>query len=874
LLAGTALTVLVCAGAAVDPAVRVPADGAVALFGVLSAALLWSVAGRQGSRRRNWRLLAAAPLFPALGGLLVALVQPSDVLQSVVLRWIPAVPGYALGIVGVLGLAGRERLRSGGLRSVVELALFLAGCLTTVQLLVLGPDRQWGDLRPAETVVLAAAVVVTSASIAAALTHLAVVEPGRQRAALVLLAGTILLTSGRGLGTSARLMQALSVLDASRFLVIGGLALYVLAGLLDARPDPGPVRPAVSRTTKLGQLLPHIEMVVATAAVVANLAMGRRTSLSTLTTLAVCVLLAAVHRCLTMREERRLAGRLRRSEAYFRSLVRSSADAVLILDGHLRVSWASPALERMVGGASARALVGRPLLDVVHPEDVAALAEALPGASPHEGTEAVGLQLFRLRDDDGEWRFLEAGLSDMRRDTDVGAVVLHCRDMTERLAREQALQSVAYTDPMTGLPNSAGWVRSLESVVAEAGADQSAVLLIELEGIPEAREHAGREAVTAVVAEIGRRLRATVRGEDLVARLGGGAFAVVAVGTPDEADLLASRCLAVVEQPIATGGGVLELTAGIGVAAVEPGLSVDELRARVELAARAAHAAGPGTAVQYSERLGDAAARRDRLRGALPGAAGRGELSLAFLPVVALADQHVRGVEALVRWRHPELGQVPPTEFLPVAEAAGVIGPVQRWVLNAATEAAMGLPASLGPLRIGVNLSRGYLRGGTVVADVQAALDASGLAAERLVLEITDAALLAADERVGLDVASLRLMGVHVALDDFGTGDSALGHLTALPLDVLKLDVSLVARVDKDPQALALCRSIIDIGQALGLQVAAEGVETPAQLAALLGLGCEFAQGFLLARPMSLSALTDILTDRAGQLWPGLVGQR
>jgi diguanylate cyclase (GGDEF)-like protein len=446
--------------------------------------------------------------------------------------------------------------------------------------------------------------------------------------------------------------------------------------------------------------------------------------------------------------------------------------------------------------------------------------------------------------------------------------------MTERLAREQALQSIAYTDPMTGLPNSAGWVRALERAVAEPDGAPAAVLLIELEGVSEAREHAGREAVTAVVAEIGRRLRATVRGEDLVARLGGGAFAVVASGTPDEADLLGSRCLAVVEQPIATAAGILDLTAGIGLAPVVPGLSVEELRARVELAVRAAHKTGPGSAVQYTDRLGDAAARRDRLRTALAGAPGRGELALVFHPVVDLADHHVRGIEALVRWRHPELGQVPPAEFLPVAEASGLIGQLHRWVLTAATEAAASLPAAVGPLRMGVNLSGGYLRGGTVVADVQAALNSSGLPPDRLVLEITDAAHLAADERVALDVASLRLMGVHVALDDFGTGDSALGHLTALPLDILKIDVSLVTRVDKDPQALALCRSIIDIGRALGLQVGAEGVETPAQLAALLGLGCDFAQGFLIARPMPLSAVTRLLHERAGQLWPGLVGQR
>jgi EAL domain-containing protein (putative c-di-GMP-specific phosphodiesterase class I) len=310
----------------------------------------------------------------------------------------------------------------------------------------------------------------------------------------------------------------------------------------------------------------------------------------------------------------------------------------------------------------------------------------------------------------------------------------------------------------------------------------------------------------------------------------------------------------------------------VGVAALEPVVPVDVLRARTELAVRAARAAGPGRAVRYAPALGEAAARRDRLRTDLDGAATRGELSLAFQPVVSIADQQVTGVETLLRWQHPELGPVPPAEVLPIAEQAGLIGPLQRWVLAEATAAVASLPTDT--VQCGVNLSAGYLAGGTVVTDVQAALAASGLAPDRLVLEITAAAVTLEDERVALDIAGLRLMGVHVALDDFGTASCTLGHLTALPLDHLKIDVSLVARVDKDPQALALCESIVGIGRALGLRVGAEGVETPAQLGALCGIGCSFAQGFLIARPARIGAVAALLEERSGVLWPGLVGHR
>jgi diguanylate cyclase (GGDEF)-like protein len=878
-----------CAVPVFVPGARVAGDIAMAAFGLLAAAVLWFAPVPEHAGRSSRRLFSIGCMFPVLGAALAWLVPTHGPLEFVVLRWVPTVPGYVMAIVALLSLVDRGRLRAGGRRHAVELVLFGLSCMLTVQLLVLGPGGRVQGFGWGEQTVLVVAVLATSSTMAAALTLLGAVEARRRRMALVLLAAFAFLTAGRGLATSAMLSGATDLQDASRFLVVAGLGLLVLGALSDPGPGVEPDRSGADASTSLGQVLPHVAMLVSGVAVGTSFLLGYHVAPATAAGLLGCVVLATVHRWLSLRDERRMGARLQRSESYFRSLVHSSGDAVLILDSDLRVSWASTALERMVGPVAAADLVGRPLLDAVHPEDVRALAAALrqaggatsegapgpaPEATPETAVEpAAALILLRLPDSDGTWRFLEAGVSDLRRDADVGAVVVHCRDMTERLAREQALQSIAYTDPMTGLPNQAGWLRALERSVAD-GSGGAALLLIELDGLAEAREHTGREGVSAVVAEVGRRLRATVRGEDLVARLGGGAFSVLAGGSAAEADRLAARCLAVVEQPIRTPSGVLELTAGIGLAAMEPDLSVDGLRSRAELAVRAARAAGPGTAVRYSAELGAAAERGERLRVDIEGAAARGELALAFLPVVSLSEQRVSGVEALLRWRHPELGQLPPAEFLPIAERAGLMGELQLWVLRQATAAAMALPVSGCPLNVAVNVSAGYLRGGTAVADVQAALDASGLAPDRLVLELTDAALLAAEERVGLDIATLRLMGVHVALDDFGTGDSALGHLTALPLDGLKLDVSLVARVDRDEHARALCELIVGIGRRLDLQVVAEGVETPAQLAVLLGIGCGFAQGFLLGRPTSLPELTALLQDGAGQLWPGLVGQR
>jgi diguanylate cyclase (GGDEF)-like protein len=543
------------------------------------------------------------------------------------------------------------------------------------------------------------------------------------------------------------------------------------------------------------------------------------------------------------------------------------------------------ALERVLG-AGAADLVGRALLDVAHPEDRPVLAAALPAVPAAEdgrvegpdtasaGDEVSGLLLLRLLDGDGVWRYFEAGVNDLRSDPDVGAVVLHCRDMTERHAREQALLGVAYTDPATGLPNRAGFLQALEQQLDRGDPvdEETTLMMIELDGLAAARAQAGRDAVIAVEAEVGRRLRATVRGEDVVARLGSGGFAVMSHGEPGEAERLASRLLSVAEQPVVTAEGVIDLTGNIGMVTVE-GDSVEELLHRADLAVRAARESAEGTARRYEPSLGEAALRREQLRVALQRAVAEDQLFLTYQPIVALDQQRITGIEAQLRWRHPELGEVPPAEFLALADRAGLTGELLRWALRTCATIAAGLTSGGEPLNIGLKVPTGYVATGTMVSDVEDALRASGLPSERLVLQINSQTVASDDERIGLDVASLRLMGVHVALEGFGGGTSALEHLTRLPLDILKLDRSLVTRIDRDPQSRALCESMVGIGRALGLDVVAEGVETPAQLAALRTFGCNFAQGFHISRPTSLTELVALLEDDAA-LWPKLVASR
>jgi len=618
--------------------------------------------------------------------------------------------------------------------------------------------------------------------------------------------------------------------------------------------------------------LTHVVLIAAVSAFLAVPLTGADRPPAAAVVLACCLGLTSAYRLVAARREAHRAGRLQRSAAYFRSLVRSSSDAVLVLDCDLQVRWAAPALRPPVDQP---ALTGRALSGVVHPEDAEAVADWLGSGGPS------GFLSFRLRDASGDWRVLEAGVSDLRADADVQALVLHCRDVTDRHDREHELSSLAYTDALTGLPNRTAQRSLLGEVLAGLDApapieggpeapERVALLLIELSGLREAQRAVGRDVVDVALVEVARRLRASVRSEDQVARVGAETFSVLAHGTGNEPDRLAARCLSVIEAPIATDAGIVDLSASVGLVPLAAGFTEQTALDRAELALIDARADGAGSVRRYRPELTAARDRREQLRTDLVGALDRGELSLAWQPIVSLTDQRVAGVEALLRWRHPVYGDVPSEEFLRVAERAGTVVELQRWMLREATAEAATLPDDGPALRVGVNLSAAHLAAGTLVGDVTAALRDSGLAPERLVMELPESALGAAG--TGDDVTALRLMGVHLALDDFGSGSSSLIGLGRLPLDIIKLDRTLLSRVDRDPHVRAVCEAVIALGAALSVDVVADGVETTSQLGVLKGLGCGFAQGSLLSRPLGLPALVQLLESEAGRVWPGLVG--
>jgi diguanylate cyclase (GGDEF)-like protein/PAS domain S-box-containing protein len=568
---------------------------------------------------------------------------------------------------------------------------------------------------------------------------------------------------------------------------------------------------------------------------------------------------------LLWRAEARAAERLRRSEAHHRALAGSSNDAALVLDGALRIAGVAPALEPPPGGGRPP-LAGQLLADVVHPDDADRLVRWLHDATAGART---GLHAFRIPGAAGAWRVVEAGISDLRQDAEVGGLVLHCRDVTDRADREHELRALAYTDPLTGLPNCAAQRSELRELLAAQRPDVT-LLQLELHGISEAREALGRAGTDVVVAEVARRLRATVRADDHVARTGPGQFTVLASGAGDEPDRLADRLLSVIETPIATGTAFVDLTAVVALVPLGGDLTEEQVLDRAELAVADARAAGEGSVRRYRAELGAVRDRRDQLRGDLAGALDRRELTVLWQPVVSLEDHRVTGVEALLRWRHPVLGDVAPDEVLAVAERAGLVAVLQRWVLREAIAASAQLAAHAPGINIAVNAAPAHVAAGTLVDDVAAALAEGGLPADRLVVELPEVAFEL--PRATDDVAALRLMGVRLALDDLGGSRPTLSRAGGLPVDIIKLDRSLLARVDRDRHARAVCEAVIGLAAALRVDVVAEGVETAGQLAVLQAMGCGYAQGFLLSRPVPLPVLVELLRSGAGTVWPGAVG--
>lgn len=540
-----------------------------------------------------------------------------------------------------------------------------------------------------------------------------------------------------------------------------------------------------------------------------------------------------------------------RAEALGRlsTLVSSTPVAIveLALDGIVRL-W-NPAAERIFGWTSAEVVGG--LNPIVAEAEGDATRRRLddapivrePARRYRRDSSAVDVEVSAsiLRDDKGR---------------PTGYLVVYA-DMTERIALERELRSAAYTDALTGLANRAAFGERLER---DALAREATVLLLDLDGFKEVNDTAGHVVGDRVLVEVGRRIEATCRDDDLVARLGGDEFVVLVngrslTGTPiaDEAvEVLAGRLVSVLAQPIDVERRAIRLGASVGVARLRGTGTADDLLRDADVAMYAAKAEGKGRYRVFEPRLRtDLLERTDRVAD-LRGGLERDELFVRWHPVVRVADHRLLGFESLVRWQHPVQGELPPAAFVGLAEESGLIVELGRQVLHrscAALRRWLDEVPGAARTRISVNLSPVQLRG-DIIETLREVLVDTRVDPRHLLLELTEDVLLD-DVRAAVQVLDgLRGLGVSLAIDDFGVGYSSLAYLKRLPVDVVKLDRSLLGEVETDRDALALFDGVVGLVARLGLTAVAEGVETVGQWQLLERLGCPVAQGFLLAEPL------------------------
>ena len=543
-----------------------------------------------------------------------------------------------------------------------------------------------------------------------------------------------------------------------------------------------------------------------------------------------------------------------RSEARFRALVFHSSDVISVTDADTTVKYQTPSLTRVLG-FDVQEMVGSTLFGLLHPDDkltvFAAHEEFLTGR--HE-TMVWGA---RLRHKDGSWRHVEMVPTNLLDNPDVGGLVITLRDVTERVRLQKQLSHNAFHDALTGLPNRALFMDRLSHALSRGDSTTAplAVLFVDIDDFKAVNDDLGHAAGDELLATIATRLRSCVRRGDTLARLGGDEFALLLEGTnPEQVSELAGDVLAALGRPLTLYDREINVRASIGIATrpAEP-CEPDELVRSADIAMYAAKRDGKGRFEIFEAEMTTDILGRLQLRADLERALRQDEFVVHYQPIVALDSGEVVGVEALVRWQHPERGLVAPAEFIPLAEETGLIVPIGGWVLRRACEQTQRWRAQYPqhPLKVSVNLSARQLEAPDIVGEVSRALRDTGLPASALTLEITES-LLMVDLPAAIDLlAQLRNLGVRLAIDDFGTGYSSLSYLEQLPIDILKIDQSFVSRLGAEGEESVMVRTITQLAQALNLGIVAEGIELPEQVRELRELECPLGQGFFFARPAS-----------------------
>ncbi|MFZ2507107.1 MAG: EAL domain-containing protein, partial [Steroidobacteraceae bacterium] len=622
------------------------------------------------------------------------------------------------------------------------------------------------------------------------------------------------------------------------------------------------------------QALPYIAMLVSFLVLVyfESGQAGKPTTVMTVI-IFVLTLLVMMRQGVILRDdarlrERRAAGLV---EARYASLIKNSSDVIMITDVQGRLRFVSPSAERTFS-MHPDVLVGNNLFQLCSEGDRDRLAAFLgevavtfgKSVGPVEITVGTGSRRFTL----------ECVGSNLLDDPAVGGLAMNFRDVSERKALEEQLRQLAFHDPLTLLANRSLFRNRVQHALALAqrSGQQVAVIFLDLDNFKNINDSLGHNAGDRLLQTAAQRLITYTRSTDTVARLGGDEFGILLEGIVDPADVehIAGVIINSFREPLPLDGNDIFVGASIGVAFSQDGDDTEQLLRNADIAMYDAKAGGRGRFVVFHPRMQEQLHERLRLAEDIDRALERNEFFLEFQPVIDLKTRELLGVEALVRWHHPVRGLVMPGQFIPAAEESGQIVPLGRWVLAEACKSVRGWRDSIASgsgLRVAVNISGRHLQHADLVADVQNALQSSGLEPENLVIELTESTIMHNTELNLTRFRELKALGVRVAIDDFGTGYSSLSYLHRFPIDILKIDRSFVSRLTESGDGPELARAVVMLGATLGLETIAEGIEQEEQVAELLELGCVAGQGFLFASSSSLEMLAGTsFTERRAEL--------
>jgi diguanylate cyclase (GGDEF)-like protein/PAS domain S-box-containing protein len=887
-----------------------------------AAVSLWAGAAQHsGPVARGYRWLSAAALFWCAGLIMdTVLAGPlSSSAAPLSLADVAPLLALAAAATGIMVLASPSTQRGTpgpvlpGLADgyVMAIALLVIGWVVAF-----GPEFHRSGERP-QTFLLDLLHPLADLAVLGALLPVLTVAWRRVLVpylALLLLAGADSLSVGaRVSGGHPGVLEQLAVVAAACLLALAPWVTTIAArrglvllsredpapdGIADGLPGPFGARQAPVTSAGAATIIAAVAVVAAAFAVIVNgLASAPASGLALVIAGGAAVLVVGIRILMLVRENGVAVRMWRESGKSVRELADRTGDMVLICDLDGTIEYASPAVASF--SYQAEALVGKALADYVHPEDVAAARAAVvaalgqaedaadPGPVTRE-TDGKGRFSCRIRAADGTWRHVECAVLLYRLPGEPARMLVSARDVSDQVALRQQVTHLTFHDGLTGLPNRAyveerarEALSAAEETVPEGSvspgagqqapvpqgrARQAGVMLLDLDGFTAVNDLVGHGAGDLVLAQAARRLRAVVPAQETVARWGGDEFAVLvenAAGTQEIVELAERLVAAIAGEPFRVADREIGLTASVGVALADgsqPGLVLRN----ADVAMARAKDSGGGRAEVYAAHMHADVVRRLDMASDLQRAIAREELVLEYQPVVELATSRVTGAEALVRWwRGAE--PVSPRAFLAVAEDSGLIVPLGEWVLRTACAQGAAWRAASLDVGVSVNLSLRQLNAPQFPAQVAAALAESGLPPAALTIEVAERMLVEDSGLIADRLAELRSLGVKLAIDDFGTGYASLAHLRQLPVDIIKIDPSFVSGIGQDATLTMLTRTIVQVGRDLGMQVVAEGIESPAQLAELREMGCGYGQGFLLAGPMAVPGVEALIGTGVGE---------